>query len=237
MFLLYILLIFLLIVLILWLLKRDVKEHLVVVTSHYREDIEWLKKSGVQLVVCSKVEDSKECPRQANRGREATSYLQYIITNYDNLPDHVAFVHGHENAWHQGFKITLLEVIKCAKIEEYGFISLNNKYIDDRIMSNNRMIFLKSIWDDLFKPYLKREAPNYIYQDCCAQFIVSKERLRSIPKEAYEKWYEYIMKDEIYDDGGYELAIIFEFIWPIIFGDPDVLPLEEYKKRFKCRWE
>ena len=31
-----------------------------------------------------------------NKGNEATPYLQYIIDNYDNLPETIVFSHGHQ---------------------------------------------------------------------------------------------------------------------------------------------
>ena len=33
-----------------------------------------------------------------NKGNEATPYLQYIIDNYDNLPETIVFSHGHKCA-------------------------------------------------------------------------------------------------------------------------------------------
>ena len=34
-----------------------------------------------------------------NKGNEATPYLQYIIDNYDNLPETILFSHGHKCGW------------------------------------------------------------------------------------------------------------------------------------------
>lgn len=44
----------------------------------------------------------KNIPRETppNKGNEASSYLEYIIENYENLPDVSIFVHGHRNDWH-----------------------------------------------------------------------------------------------------------------------------------------
>lgn len=35
-----------------------------------------------------------------NWGREASSYLQFIIEHYDDLPPRMIFVHGHNSSWH-----------------------------------------------------------------------------------------------------------------------------------------
>lgn len=228
--------VFFLILVIIFLLLTlvNINEHLTIVSSHYKEDLNWLKETDLKVVVCSKVTDNPECPRQENKGREVTSYLQFIITNYDDLPSHVAFIHGHQKAWHQKFKKPLLEVIKCADYENYGYISLNNKFIDDRDEKNPIMVTMKEVWDELFRPYLDRDCPTHLYHDCCAQFIVSKELILKHPKETYQHWFDYVIKDEKFDDGGYKIGKVFEYLWAIIFGEEDVITKEEYMKRFKC---
>ncbi len=32
--------------------------------------------------------------------REVPSYVHFIVLNYDNLPKHMIFAHGHELSWH-----------------------------------------------------------------------------------------------------------------------------------------
>lgn len=41
-------------------------------------------------------------PLALNRGREAASYLSYIITHYYHLPDYMVFVHGDRYQTHNG---------------------------------------------------------------------------------------------------------------------------------------
>jgi hypothetical protein len=41
-------------------------------------------------------------PLALNRGREAASYLSYIITHYYYLPDYMVFVHGDRYQTHNG---------------------------------------------------------------------------------------------------------------------------------------
>ena len=212
------------------------RDELVIVSSHHSEDLHWLDSvEDVPVVVCSKTLDSPACAVAENRGREATSYLKFIIDNYHQLPKHVAFIHGHENAWHQNGNGNLLHVIKnCAKYKEYGFISLNNTHIDDRnIATNNTMQYLRyGLWKSLFLPYLHRDAPDYLFHDCCAQFIVSKERILLRPKAAYQHWYTYIMYEDPNDDGGLEIGAVFEYIWHVIFGEPDFVTIDEHHKMF-----
>ena len=41
-------------------------------------------------------------PLALNRGREAASYLSYIITHYYDLPDYMVFIHGDRYQTHNG---------------------------------------------------------------------------------------------------------------------------------------
>lgn len=212
------------------------KDQLVIVSSHYKEDIQWLKATDVPVVVCSKIDESALCRETRNKGREATAYLKFIVQNYDNLPNNVAFIHGHNDAWHQNMKGSLINVISnCAKYKQYGFISVNNNFIDDRNVTDNAIMQrLHRDWDVTFRPYLKRDPPEYVYHDCCAQFVVSRERILRHPKDAYETWYNYIMNDPN-DVSGYDLSVMFEYIWHIIFGEPDVITPVEHRRMFESR--
>lgn len=200
---------------------------LVIVTSHYNEDLQWLEDTDKSVVLCSKKLESVNCPVSKNVGNECTSYLKFIIENYDNLPEFVAFIHGHENAWHQ--KGNLLDLIyNNAKYKEYDFISLNNFFIDDRNLGNGMMVSIHELWDKYFRPYLKRDPPERVLHDCCAQFIVSKKRILALPKDAYETWYNLFLEDKIW-----RLGYSFEYIWHVIFGEPDIVTYDEHLKRFE----
>lgn len=210
---------------------------LVIVSNHFAEDLSWLEKSSKPVVVCSKTSPSPLCFQDKNRGREATAYLKFIVDNYDNLPKHVAFIHGHETAWHQRSKVDLIKNIEeCALYQQYGYVSLNNTYIYDNreLHENKTMQRLQRVWDELFAPYLNRPPPSYVLHDCCAQFIVSRENILRLPRAAYAHWYKYIMFDDPYDDEGHNIGLLFEYMWHIIFGEPDVVHQPAYHRRFAC---
>ncbi len=208
---------------------------LVIVTAHFKEDLDWLRKSGISLVICSK--DNAPFQRDAdprcmlpNRGREASSFLKFITAFYDELPKRVAFVHGHEYAWHQRFEI--LSAIRCAKNDK-PFVSLNVIFMDDRNMSNPTYIGIKDLWDDHFKPYLNIDFPERVFHDCCAQFIVSRAAIRRLPKEAYEHWLQLLLN--VTNDS--VLSVQFEYLWHVIFGENTILtvdPVAYVKEMFDC---
>jgi hypothetical protein len=55
-------------------------------------------------------------------------------------------------------------------------------------------------------------------QACCGQFMVHREMIRSLPREAYQHWYNMIMTD--YSNSERFWAFGFEYTWHIIFGEP-----------------
>lgn len=213
----------------------------IIVTNHFLENLDWLikyKDLFKNIVVCNKIGaeemskdvlnnlDCKSCPTMQNKGKEATAYLNYIINNYENLPNKIAFIHGHEYAWHQSGPYNLISMILRAKVDEYGYVSLNNNFLP--LSTNKNYIFnlLKKYWKDYFYEYLG-ELPNEFIHDCCAQFIVSKELILKHPKQAYQKWYNLcnIINSNKEDEKDENYAIMFEYIWYIIFKERGVFSM------------
>lgn len=70
------------------------------VVARYNENLDWLKSVPWNYIVFNKGEDNlpkwiKNEIKLPNIGREAHTYLIYIIDNYDNLPDFCIFVQGN----------------------------------------------------------------------------------------------------------------------------------------------
>ena len=222
---------------------------LIIVTAHYNEDLAWLKhQHEFPVVVCDKVgagaipfsPDSK-CSLKVNRGREASSFLKFIIEYYDDLPRHIAFVHGHEFADHQKLPFGIIEGIRRAKKHDFDYISLNarahynhlhntstarsdsnaNNVVDaSHWFSHPGHHFLRRHWDSHFAGILGGDFPEHLGYMCCAQFVVSRRAIRRHPKEAYMRLYELVMDQTKGTD--YEAAVAIEFIWHILFGEkPD----------------
>ena len=78
--------------------KEGINANVLVVVAHYNEDLEWINNIKYNTVIISKQTIPRDCP--PNKGNEASSYLMYIIDNYDNLFDYTFFVHGHRTHWH-----------------------------------------------------------------------------------------------------------------------------------------
>lgn len=200
---------------------------LVIVTSHWKEDLNWLRSSPFPVVLIDKEGSDPSCFEPSwvipNRGCEITVYFKYIIENYDDLPDHVAFIHGHETQYHQRHEKHFMDVIKGANRKKYGYIPLNNEfrimnYMDHPPEPDPNIIPIQfSTWWKKFKiPVAKPDDGRPILVDKSPQFIVSREKLRSVPKDVYQHWYDTLMAAEGREMGGY--IIFFENIFSWIYG-------------------
>ena len=185
-------------------------------SSHFNEDLEWLKKSPWPVSIVhheggTPVDYTYLIP---NVGMEASAYFKYIIERYDSLPDHVAFIHGHETAYHQQGDRPLLEMIKTANIEKYDYVPLNNAW---RCICSNTHLVDQHTCIEANKFTLE----PYFITCCGGQFIVSKKAILSNTKKQYEDWYA-TAKDK--ND-----AILFEMIWHTLFEcGPSIVPLVDH---------
>lgn len=218
-----------------WRRRRD----LVVVTAHYNEDLRWLRECPYPVVVCDKPGADRmpfpadpACSLAVNRGREASSFLKWIVANYDRLPAHVAFIHGHEDAWHHKLPFSLLEALDRARIDAYDYISLNNlqhskiiskdaaaRYPDragDVEVGHGAHHLLKKLWPTHLQPIFRIPFPEHLRFECCAQFIVSSRAIRRHPRAVYERLLRMVLDPRNGDERS--IAIVMEFVWHMLFA-------------------
>ena len=189
---------------------------LVIVVAHFAFDVRWLVQSAYPVHLCGKVGDSPAAlPRDprcqtANAGQEASAYLSFIVNYWDQLPERVAFVHGHERAVHQ--KHNILDLLaQDPQWRQRGFTSLNRAFWNVHLPGEARYDRAKAVWPRVFARYLG-EMPGELSFDCCAQFVVSRENIRRLPKQAYVDFLRYSLEPE------HCVACVFETLWPLIFG-------------------
>lgn len=202
---------------------------LTIVTSHWKEDLEWLKKSPFPVVLIDKVGSAPShlTPQiiTENRGLNLSTFFTYIINNYDSLPEHMAFIHGHEKSYHQMHERRLLDVIAGANISKYGFITLNNImrkypfYNEESNVPNTPGLMLKDHWIRLgFKPL----PDGYtMHVPVGSQFIVSRERVLRWPKAKWQEWLDLIMTSK--NEEEFIWIVVFEYMLHFILGErPDM---------------
>ena len=68
-----------------------------IIVARYNENIDWLKDEMDNCIIINKGDalNIKNEVLLKNVGRESDTYLNYIITNYDNLPDTIVFTQAN----------------------------------------------------------------------------------------------------------------------------------------------
>ena len=212
-----------------------------VICARYKKSVDFLNDLKMPYVVLTK---GDEIPNKAN---EASTYLYYIIQNYDKLPENMIFIHDENESWHHDGKITeqiynwIDEYIKNGKT----YYELGNREMEDknytRWRTDHKGVFMK-FWDDIMKPYIGEyddvkpkskihgtqvtQLPKTAtYGTQGAQFIVSKNNILKYPKEFYENFYNWLINNTLYEGNenptdpysGYSLGRYAEWSWRFIF--------------------
>jgi hypothetical protein len=146
---------------------------IIAVIAKYKEDISWVNRLKCPYIVYDK---SIDIP---NVGREAETYLRYIITNYEKLPDYILFLQGNPfDHLTIGSIDYINQSIDTALDSNIDFLHLNNLHNE----SHNSYTRTKESFIALFSNTLP---VSFIF---CpgAQFIVSRDSILFRPKYFYE---------------------------------------------------
>ena len=192
-----------------------------IVCAKYNKNTDFLKMTSIPSLV---IEKHKDVP---NKAHEATSYLYYILENYDSLPENLIFIHDENSSWHHEGNITdnLEKWIKTYEKKGGLYYEFNNMKIEKPRDYHNDAE--KELWTNVFEPYIgKYEEADPACGLCCAQFIVSKKQILRHPKEFYQKYYDWLIQKtscegngdqhDIYS--GYNTSRYAEWSWRFIFS-------------------
>lgn len=207
--------------------------HKHVIISKYNDDVKWVNKLIVPYTIIDK-------SKTLNLGNEAWSYLRYIINNYNNLPDRMLFVHGHETSTHQdcptwyiannlNWNLQYMNV-NSRKLEEQ-FISIFGDFEDsEKKYRKSYQLWIEKPWKDIFGDFPIPHTLTFLGH---AQFVVSKNYVLRHPVSFYQQilnWLENTTLDEDVYTGdlfnfnrneSYVSARVLEYTWHYIFtGNP-----------------
>ena len=110
--------------------------NILAIIARYNEDINWVKDLEIPYLIVNKgapITDPDLTPyiiemENSVNGREAHTYLWYIIEHYESLPDKLIFLQGHPFD-HQSQIIRLLSPISVADMPD--FLPLTMQYKDN----------------------------------------------------------------------------------------------------------
>jgi hypothetical protein len=175
-----------------------------IIVARYNENIEWLNSEMSNCIIYNKgnkLHIENEINLE-NVGRESETYLHYIITNYDNLPDVVVFtqarISDHKgcddinylinikndalcNSKSQNF-IIHYESGTCMDFDKTWNLRHNGYFLKDNYKNNIPITFLE--W---FKTNIDINYPNPIYVYSNAIFSIKKENIINKPIEYYKR--------------------------------------------------
>lgn len=190
-----------------------------IVIAHYDEDLNWTNTINLDLfniVIYSKTLQTEEIILQEkNLGNEASSYLQYIVDNYDNLPEHNFFVHAHNTSYHQ--TLTHEDFFSRVKLPPpTGYYNFNRRdwYCDGlKDEPHTTWNTLLEYWP-VSSTQTTLAVPENLRFYTRAQFYVTRDLILRHSKEAYSNLLEFIYTDKV---PPYWCGRIFEYMWHYIF--------------------
>ncbi|KAG9569159.1 hypothetical protein KCU71_g2431, partial [Aureobasidium melanogenum] len=170
-------------------------------------------------------------PLALNRGREAASYLSYIITHYYHLPEYMVFVHGDRYQTHNDDPmydtLPLIQKLDLDYVDLEGYVNLRcnwkhcpEPYIvpqpghDDSIWEAHGE-YAKA-WKFIFP---NETLPERVAAPCCAQFAINRRTIHRWPVAQYERIRAWIWSRDG-DLASMKSGIIMEYMWHILFGKP-----------------
>ena len=203
-----------------------------IIVARYNENIDWLSSDMSNCIIYNKGDklDIENEIFLENVGRESDTYLHYIITNYNNLPDVVVFTQARISDHKGSDDINYLMNIKnealvnsksknfmihydtgqCLYFDNDWNCKNNYYWSEFNYKNNNQITFLEWFTTNIG---LKYPNPIYIYQN--AIFAVKKENIINKPIEYYEK----LILELKYHNNPIE-AHFFERSWYYIFSTP-----------------
>ncbi|KAJ5566207.1 hypothetical protein N7535_007845 [Penicillium sp. DV-2018c] len=212
----------------------------VVVTRTKEENTDWIARELHDWDRAIYVADDPNAPLHPpkNKGHEVMIYLTYIIDHYDKLPDVAVFMHSHQFAWHNdvlfgGDAAQLLRSLNLNRVIREGYMNTRCGFgpgcpawihpgAVEGDESKQEEVMLARAWGELFPD---QQIPSVLSQPCCAQFALSRERIRSIPRARFVYYRDWLLSTELSD---YITGRIWEYLWQYIFTGQAVLCPDEH---------
>uniref|UniRef100_A0A7S0R439 Uncharacterized protein n=1 Tax=Pyramimonas obovata TaxID=1411642 RepID=A0A7S0R439_9CHLO len=213
-----------------------------VVTSYGwppRFPLDWIKRQPWPAMVFTK-EPGKGMHSEpwGNVGQEDVTYFHFITKHYDDLPERMVFLHGHNKAWHQ--ESYLMEyLLRNACFDEHEYMSMNAfpAIRAPKGQKANEWKIIRKYWKPLGQGRLGPFPSQGLREKCCAQFMVHRDRVLRHPKSFYE-----LQRNEMSDHKktylrsmkkmgvhvGFDLVLFYESIWHVMWGEKPWMTDEKY---------
>jgi len=175
-----------------------------------------------------------------NKGHEAMPYLSHIIANYDTLADVTLFMHAHQYTWHNNDALgsdsaQIVQHLNPSKVLRDGYTNLRchldpgcpahlhpaSVTAETADINRPEELHVAQAWRELFPG---TPIPEVLSQPCCAQFALSRARLRSVPLAEYVRHRDWIVNTQLEDAVA---GRVWEYVWQYLWtGQWEVCPEE-----------
>lgn len=194
-----------------------------IIVCRYNEDISWLDSEVKNCVIYNKGDKlniSNEI-LAPNVGRESETYLNYIISNYDRLPEVCVFTQANIKDHLGSNNVEFLLKLKDEAL--LNLMSMNFIVGSDRgCLSRSWSVVAKTdnykkekiTFENWFTNNIRDIYPNFLKYYRSGIFAINKENILSKPKEFYEKLILEVNYHVNPAEGHY-----FERSWYYIFND------------------
>lgn len=198
------------------------------------EDISWVEEElpTLQTAIYVVDDDPTALRIPKNKGHEAMVYLTYIIEHYDDLPDVSLFFHPHKVTWHNNILLNYdtaftIQSLSDERVTREGYFNARCHHdpgcpdwlhLDrpeeewDLVKKNEERYFTSDLWHELHPGV---PPPASLSQPCCAQFAVSRDRIRTRPLAQYQRYRRWLLDTDWPDEISGRLM---EYTWQYIFA-------------------
>ncbi|KAJ5981536.1 hypothetical protein N7522_013957 [Penicillium canescens] len=209
-------------------------DRIIVLGKMSYEDTDWLEDQLPEWQHAVYIVDDPEATHtvEQNKGKESNVYLQYILDNYDNMPEYMVFLHAHQYSTHTEFweqdNTLTVQRLQLDYLKQAGYLNLRCDWgpgCPDEVQPFRQMagrtteLAFAGAWIRIFN---NTDVPEIVATPCCAQFAVTRQQVLQRPRSDYEHYHHWLMTTELDDETS---GRVFEYLWHIIFGqDPVFCP-------------
>jgi hypothetical protein len=217
--------------------RRHISARVAVVVAHYNEDLRWLERSVLPLSICSKTltewrDLDASCCHKENIADQHIHFVKWILANYRALPPHIAFIDAHERDWHGNFRI--LDYLRCLIDDPalpqhdiyHPLTGISGDHSGNYEQWGKRWHEIKAeqegqmqrLWD-IISYHSGAPCPTRISHHCCAQFLVTRDRILKRPRESWLELYHFIVDAESPITTHSPISYALEYSWHMLMGD------------------
>lgn len=177
-----------------------------VIIHQYDNDVSWALGLKCPFIVYTKGLPENEPWNAENKGKSETNLLKFCSEMYDQLPKNVVVVHQYNEKppQHAGSLVDLLNDPRFK--ERYrdsltpGFYNFNH-YILGHIAPQVPKMLESGWWEGVMSQWFHPDPRAYgdftLGKMGCSQFVVSRDRIQSLPREFYKQAYDWFLKNSI----------------------------------------